>query len=43
MMQAADINCSDANGLVADFVKKGQFDIIAFENAWNENKAIENY
>ena len=41
MMQAAEISYSDARGLVADFVKDGQLDIIAFETAWNENKALE--
>jgi len=41
MMQAAEINYSNANGLIADFVKNGQLDIIAFETAWNENKALE--
>lgn len=41
MMQAAEIIYSDAKGLVSQFIVDGQLDSAAFENAWNENKALQ--
>jgi hypothetical protein len=41
MMQAEEINFSNAEGMVADFVSEGKFDIEAFTEAWMENKLLE--
>jgi hypothetical protein len=41
MMQAEEINFSNAEGLVADFVSDGKFDIEAFTEVWMEIKLLE--
>ena len=41
MMQAEEIIFSNAEGLVADYVSYGKFDIEAFTEAWIEKKLFE--
>jgi len=41
MMQAEDIQFSQAQGMVADFLLDGRLDIPAFEKAWRENRLQE--
>ncbi len=40
MMQAEEIQFSQAEGLVADFITDGRLDIEAFENAWNRQHIL---
>jgi hypothetical protein len=40
MLEAEDIVFSDAQGLAANFLHDGQFDVAGFENAWRENKTL---
>ena len=40
MMQAEELKATNAEGLVASYVKHGKLNIVEFEEAWNQQKIV---